>query len=197
MSKAKLSLMFFLFLAPLIKSQSLNFGIGFSYYLPNTEINTGGGANLFAETKIYNIFTLRGSGSFILSEFSTKNQELKTDQYYQTQIEIAGIYKPISWNIEPYVGVGLGYYNPENQQSGNANVINGFPVGIKDIKSGVGANILIGLDLSPKSKVNFIVEFKRTFFKTNFTYVLNTNEFMENINLSSNTVSLVVRFGIF
>ncbi|MBZ0181965.1 MAG: hypothetical protein K8F60_05870 [Melioribacteraceae bacterium] len=193
-----LSLMIFYFLlAPIIHSQNIFMGLGASLLLPSSEINTGAGFYVSAESELLEQFLIRGYSSFLLSEFSANNQELKTDQYYQTQIEITGIYKPISWNIEPYVGVGLGYYNPENQQSGNANVINGFPVGIKDIKSGVGTNILIGLDLSPKSKVNFIVEFKRTFFKTNYTYVLNTNEFMENINLSSNTVSLVVRFGIF
>jgi len=180
-----------------ISAQSINLGFGLGVMFPNNETNTGGIGLILVENDFQNGFAIRTSGSFLLSEFSVNNQALKTDQYYQTQIEIAGIYKPISWNVEPYVGVGFGYYNPENQQSGNANVINGFPVGIKDIKSGIGTNILIGLDLSPKSKVNFIVEFKRTFFKSNFTYVLNTNEFKENIDLSSNTVSLVVRFGIF
>ena len=180
-----------------ITAQSINLGFGLGVVFPNNETNTGGSGLILIENDFKNGFVLRTAGSFILSEFSTNNQALKTDLYYQSQIELCGIYKPISWNIEPYFGIGLGYYNPENQQSGNANVINGFPVGIKNIKSGVGTNILIGLDLSPKSKVNFIVEFKRTFFETNYTYVLNTNEFLENIDLSSNTVSLVVRFGIF
>ncbi|MAT57757.1 MAG: hypothetical protein CMF23_07250 [Ignavibacteriae bacterium] len=180
-----------------IYAQSIKLGFGLGIVFSNNETNTGGIGSILVENDFQNGLVIRTSGSFLLSEFSANNQELKTDQYYQTQIEIAGIYKPFSWNIEPYFGVGFGYYNPESQQSGNANVINGFPVGIKDIKSGVGTNILIGLDLSPKSKVNFIVEFKRTFFKTNFTFVLNTNEFMENINLYSNTVSLIVRFGIF
>lgn len=180
-----------------ISAQSLNFGFGFLYYSPNTETNTGGGATILAETIIYDNLSLRGSGTFILSEFSTDNQELKTYQYFQTQFELIGIYKPINWNIEPYFGIGFGFYNPENQQSGNSNDVNGYPVGIKDIKSGIGTNIFFGLDLSPQSKVNFLLEFKRTFFRSNYVYLINKEEFEKNIDLSSNTFSIMIRFKIF
>ena len=65
-----------------IYAQSIKLGFGLGIVFSNNETNTGGIGSILVENDFQNGLVIRTSGSFLLSEFSANNQELKTDQYY-------------------------------------------------------------------------------------------------------------------
>jgi len=125
-----------------IFSQQFYIGGGLNLSAKSKNLSSGGGANLFLEYKPNTSYSFRGQYNIVLSEYSNLNLTGYDD--ILTSIDVAFLYYPFDFDIEPYCGLDLGYYHHKASQPGNTHLANVIDNNIKD---NVGFGLIGGIRL--------------------------------------------------
>ncbi|RJP61419.1 MAG: hypothetical protein C4539_19950 [Ignavibacteriales bacterium] len=172
-----------------IFSQQVYIGGGLSLSAKNKNLSTGGGLNLHLEYKPYKLFSFRGQYNIVFSEYS--NFYLTGYDDVLTSVDVAFLYYPFDFNVEPYCGLDLGYYHHKASQSGNTHITN---VINNDIENKVGFGLIGGIRLHSFAIVSLGLELRYIFLNTDvettFEDQVTFNEYTESRNINLNSVFL-------
>ncbi len=174
-----------------INGQPIKLGVGFLYCFENSSFDTGVGVEPFAEYQITEKFSVRGVVGLHLSSFKGK-YVMTGDSYRLTHYYGMVMYRPIKNDIEPFVGLGLGYYLPMDDGGGNSNTIDVYRVTSAAFDNNWGYNITAGADFFPGKTFHCMIELNYTIINTDYSYKLENElvypaekiKFKESINLS-------------
>ena len=114
------------------------------------------------------------------------------DSYRLTHYYGMVMYRPIKNDIEPYIGLGLGYYQPMDDGGGNANIIDIYRLTSVEFDNNWGYNITAGADFFPGKFFHCMLELNYTIINTNYSYNLENElvypvekfKYTDKINLS-------------
>ena len=158
-----------------ISAQPIKIGANVFLGLPNTITQTGYGFEGFLEYKISQQFSARIAGGPHYASFEKEglyDNELTQNKYYGLIM-----YRPINGGfkafngIEPYIGIGLGYFTSSYESTHNAQVINGGYLYGVDISDAVGYCTTLGVNFMSGSAFQLMAEFNYTYLKPEYSYV--------------------------
>ena len=187
MTKVLISIVFFTNFI-FINSQTLRLGISGDFLVGNKYLDYQIGPTFRIEYSPIDIpFSLSGSTRFYLAQLSDENKNISGETYTVFSLGVGINYIPINWDIKPFLGFGVLY---------NANEIIGF----KNFNN-FSTEMTVGLILSAKTTINFIVEVTQTFNKPNYDLIMidsdgNKTTKNEEFNFNSMFLKLGIRFSI-
>jgi hypothetical protein len=194
---------FFLLSFAEIKPQNFKLGGSFGLMLGNKYLayNLGPTVNIEYLLEVVPI-SINGCVRLHLSELNDETYKFSWGYTY-TIYSLGTIikYYPISWDIEPYIALGL-FYNFNNvESSGHPAFINGYLVGQKIVEYNFATEITGGLILSAKTPANLFVEVTQTFNKPNYDLIMidsdgNKTTKNEEFNFNSLFLKLGVLFSL-
>ncbi len=172
-----------------IFSQQVYIGGGLNLSAKSKNLSTGGGLNLYLEYKPYKLFSFRGQYNIVFSEYG--NFYLTGYDDVLTSVDVAFLYYPYDFNVEPYCGLDLGYYHHKASQSGNTHLADVID---NDIKNKVGFGLIGGIRLPSFAIVSLGLELRYIFLNTNvettFEDQVTFTGYTESRNINLNCVFL-------
>ena len=150
-----------------IYSQTFKLGILGHFLTGNKYLDYKIGPALVLDYNFKNVpLSVQGNTRFYLGKLSNENIFSTGFTYNVYSIGSQINYYPITWTIEPYIGVGI-FYNFNNiQESGTpAPLSDGTIYSPSHIKNNFSGEITGGIKFSAHINVNFIIEVSQTFNK--------------------------------
>ncbi len=144
------------------ESKSIRYGIGGGLLLPfkskNYESGTGG--NLFLELRSTTPISIRANIGWYSAD--TRVDYLSTGNTSFLFMELSLLLRAMSGVLQPYGGLGLGYYSIDNTLDNEIiQFFNQLGLGVKEqIKSGAGFHMRGGFDLTFESNFGLFLDIK-------------------------------------
>lgn len=167
----------FLFLFTLLAtSLSAQVSIGANIHLgiPNKITQTGYGLEGFLEIKLTEEISARMTGGIHHASF--EKEGIYDNSLTQDKIYGLIIYHPFTNRIEqlnglePYFGLGLGYFSSSYSSTHNAQIVNGGYIFGLNIKDAIGYCFAAGIDFSPLASFHVKAEANYFYINPDYSY---------------------------
>jgi len=188
----------------LVSAQNFKLGGSFDFMLGNKNlaIEVGPAINLEYLLDVIPI-SINGCVRLHYSELNDNTYKFSWGYTYSTySIGTIIKYYPITWDIEPYIALGL-FYNFNNAKASEmaSPFINGYTVGQKIVEHNFSTELTGGLILTAKTPINLFVEVTQSFNKPDYDLILldsdnNKTTRKEKFNFNALFIKLGVRFNI-
>lgn len=184
-------IIFFIIKVITIYAQPVKIGGNIMLGLPNSITQTGYGVEGMAELKFTDEFSGRLSVGTHVALF--ENEALPGDELTQNKYYGLIIYRPFNnkigsiANLEPYIGLGLGYFSSSAETVHNTTVVNGGYVYGANIDDTWGLCATLGVNFMPGSTFQILAELNYNYLKPNYSYqfdILGPVKVEDKINLS-------------
>ncbi len=149
-----------------IIAQGINIGGGLSF--PSGGI----GLNALMEYQINSKVTIRSSYNFDILQTNACSLPNTDYSCLLTNFSFNILYRITGQQVQPYGGVGLGYFTPDISQNGNADFLNSQMLNKVKYNNSTGYIFLIGVDFTAQYALHFVVEYNYTLLKPDCTYYL-------------------------
>lgn len=174
-----------------VNAQPVKIGGNIMLGLPNSITQTGYGIGGIFELKITDKFSGRLSVGTHLAYF--EKEGLRGNELTQNKYCGLIIYRPNNnkigslSNLEPYIGLGLGYFTSSYETTHNAQMVNGGYVYGANIDDTWGVCATLGVNFMPGSTFQILAELNYNYLKPNYSYqfdILGPVKVEDKINLS-------------
>lgn len=157
-----------------IYAQPVKIGANVMLGLPNSVTQTGYGIGGIFELKITDKFSGRLYVGTHLASF--EKEGLYDNELTQNKYCGLIVYRPYSnkigsiANLEPYIGLGLGYFTSSYGSTHNAQMVNGGYVYGANIDDAMGVCAILGVNFMPGSTFQILAELNYNYLKPNYSY---------------------------
>jgi hypothetical protein len=153
-----------------LHSQPYRLGINANILTGNEYLNYEIGPSVSLDYRFKHIpFSITGNAIFTLSELSNKNNLSTGFTRTVFSLGIKVNYYPVTWVIEPYIGLGAFYnFNNINSSGTLSPSSDGIIRAPNNLKNNLSSEITGGLNFSANSSINFIFEIANTFNKPSY-----------------------------
>ena len=171
-------IIFFIIKVITIYAQPVKIGGNIMLGLPNSITQTGYGVEGMAELKFTDEFSGRLSVGTHVALF--ENEALPGDELTQNKYYGLIIYRPFNnkigsiANLEPYIGLGLGYFSSSAETVHNTTVVNGGYKYGGNIDDALGVCATLGVNFMPGSTFQILAELNYNYLKPNYSYIFDT-----------------------
>lgn len=184
-------------------TERIRFGIGGGvlFALKSENYDNGTGGNLFLELRTASIISVKANVGWYSAD--TRVDYLSKGNSSFVLMELSLLFRAMSGVMQPYGGLGIGYYSIDNSLDDEAiQYFNQLGLGIREqIEDGIGFHVRGGFDLIFESNFGLFVDLKYLIFNPKATatvYELNSpsQEYIASDEIQLNNINLILGFVI-
>ena len=177
--------------------QKIEAGLGLLYGVEGSTTTSGPGASLVVSYDPLDFLDLRTTWQVFISDFKGIKPYVGGDNYTLVSIEESVIYYPIKFDIAPYFGLGIGYYNIQHSTPGMSYSYQGYTTTNYFQDNKIGAHIVFGAylhSLAEISGLSFRFDFKYLFLEQHLNAYWRDINISKNINLNKVFAGIILSY---